>query len=279
MSRAVLQARIAEATHIADMLRGWNLDYGADLVALRRDSLRDAMAMFDDALQAEPLEPMTAAEITQLMAATTPEAEPSAPVAAPAAPPVPPAGEDEASAEPQPAPEVLAEVVLRRAPNRARPDLLTPERRALLAELWPDSSKDVPAIAAALTALPGPEIKAGSIYWLAQRCNLPTRRPNGRAKRQDARPAPEPAPPPSPEEREAQARRLMAEGHEPASIAQRAGLAPARVAELLAIAEAEARDLLRIGKLGTEDIVVRTSLPPGRIRELRRAIAEEDRAA
>lgn len=187
----------------------------------------------------------------------------------------------------QPAPAEAPAAAAPPAPKPAPPaatagaedELLTPARRDALAALWQDRGQTIPMIAEALNALPGREVKPGTVHWLRQRCGLPSQRPLGRAtpaevaKATLAAPA---APPPAstPEQALSRARALLREGHAEAAIVARTGLDVAAVRDLIARAEAMARDLLLGGHLTSDEIADAAGLPARAIRDLRAEIRE-----
>lgn len=190
------------------------------------------------------------------------------------------------------------------APAGQRIDL-SPDRAALLREMWPQADVTISQIAVRLNELPGARISSGSIYWIASKLGLGSRKEAKSAAPAATPPAPpQPAPvaarpvpplpapaaapplraaPPSPPAPTATAtttpadarRRALAmlrEGYSEQQIVARTGMPLAEVTAMVSAAEAEARNLL-LARMPTEAIIDQTGLPAGAIRALRREMS------
>lgn len=192
-----------------------------------------------NALPGEPFRSETTlyAAATRLDIGPRPAKEPA--TATPAPPPVEPAAKAPAETEAAPAMARKDSAAESHAAQTAQPDApeasaraahndkATPERAALMRELWLNPAVQVRDILARINALPGaPYANPTSLYSLAVRLGLPTQRPIA------ARPAPVPAPAePTPlpadpaiadaklAETQGKARAMLMRGAEPAEVA------------------------------------------------------------
>jgi len=194
-----------------------------------------------NALLGEPFRSETTlyAAAARLDLGKRPAKEPAA--ATPAPPPVEPAAEAPTEAEAAPATARKDSAAESHATQTAQPDApeasaraayndkATPERAALMRELWLDPAVHVRDILARINALPGaPYAHPASLYSLAVRLGLPTRRPIAAHPAPVPAPAPaEPAPPPADPaiadaklaETQGKARAMLMRGSEPAVVA------------------------------------------------------------
>lgn len=167
-----LEAAAEEAERMVAMLGRLDSKDGADCARIRAEALRDALAMIErDVAEAE---------------AEAEEAAPEPPEPAEAAPPA--ARAPDAPAE-EPPPATTAQP----APAPDAGPHYTPERRALIAELWGDLSVSAADLLNRVNALPGPRIaSSASLYQgVRTRCGLPGSRAAYASQR--AQPAPPPA--------------------------------------------------------------------------------------